>query len=160
MRFRPRRDDAARRGLTTAPESRCAPGREPLSITATGTSPSRSATAGASSSSCPSRIAQARPAGPAPTISTPTSIGSAGRSEPRSPRRGSNGGGYSEGCHELFRARTSSVSFGTTSFTSPTTPRSQNSKIGAFASLLMATIVAEACMPTLCWIAPEMPQAM
>ena len=39
-------------------------------------------------------------------------------------------------------------------------PRSQKSKIGAFASLLIATIVPEPCIPTLCWIAPEMPQAM
>ena len=54
---------------------------------------------------------------------------------------------------------TSSVSFGTISWRSPTTPRSLNSKIGAFASLLMATIVFELCMPTLCWIAPLMPSA-
>src|SRR5262249_24124526 len=57
------------------------------------------------------------------------------------------------------RARTSSVSFGTISWTSPTTPRSLNSKIGAFPSLLIATIVPELCMPTLCWMAPEMPSA-
>src|SRR5205823_9225572 len=57
------------------------------------------------------------------------------------------------------RARTSSVSFGTISCKSPTTPRSENSKIGAFASLLIATITFEPCMPTLCWIAPEIPQA-
>ena len=38
-------------------------------------------------------------------------------------------------------------------------PRSENSKIGAFASLLIATMFSEACMPTLCWIAPEMPAA-
>ena len=59
-----------------------------------------------------------------------------------------------------FLARTSSVSFGTTWCRSPTTPRSLNSKIGAFPSLLIATITFEPCMPTLCWIAPEMPQAM
>ena len=58
-----------------------------------------------------------------------------------------------------LRALMSSVSFGTISCTSPTTPRSQNSKIGAFGSLLIATIVFELCMPTLCWIAPEMPNA-
>ena len=46
----------------------------PFSTTATGTSPSRAAVSGDSSSSCPSRIAQARPAGPAPTMRTPTSI--------------------------------------------------------------------------------------
>ena len=32
-------------------------------------------------------------------------------------------------------------------------------EIGAFASLLIATMFSEACMPTLCWIAPEMPAA-
>src|SRR5437899_936714 len=58
-----------------------------------------------------------------------------------------------------LRWRTSSVSLGTISCTSPTTPRSLNSKIGAFASLLIATIVPELCMPTLCWMAPEMPSA-
>ena len=42
----------------------------------------------------------------------------------------------------------------------PNAPRSQKSKIGALASLLIATIVPEPCMPTLCWIAPEMPTAM
>ena len=57
------------------------------------------------------------------------------------------------------RARTSSVSFGTISCRSPTTPRSENSKIGAFGSLLIATITFEPCMPTLCWIAPEIPSA-
>ena len=63
-------------------------------------------------------------------------------------------------CHEPLRALTSSVSFGTTSCTSPTTPRSENSKMGAFGSLLIATMTPELCMPTLCWIAPEMPHAM
>ena len=38
-------------------------------------------------------------------------------------------------------------------------PRSENSKIGAFESLLIATMFSELCMPTLCWIAPEMPAA-
>ncbi len=61
--------------------------------------------------------------------------------------------------HALLRRFTSSVSFGTISCTSPTTPRSLNSKIGAFGSLLIATITFELCMPTLCWIAPEMPSA-
>src|SRR4029079_8513861 len=58
------------------------------------------------------------------------------------------------------RARTSSVSFGTIWCRSPTTPMSQKSKIGAFGSLLIATIVPDPCIPTLCWIAPEMPHAM
>ena len=52
-------------GCTTAPESWCAPTARPLSTSAIGTSPSCSATAGSSSSSCASRIAQASPAGPA-----------------------------------------------------------------------------------------------
>jgi hypothetical protein len=64
------------------------------------------------------------------------------------------------GFHWPLRALTSSVSFGTISCTSPTTPRSEYSKIGAFGSLLIATITPELCMPTLCWIAPEMPHAM
>src|SRR5439155_6854016 len=58
------------------------------------------------------------------------------------------------------RCLTNSVSFGTISCTSPTTPRSENSKIGAFGSLLIATITPELCIPTLCWIAPEIPHAM
>ena len=57
-----------------APESRCAPVVLPFSTTATGTSPSFSVSSGSSSSSCISLIAQARPAGPPPTIATPTSI--------------------------------------------------------------------------------------
>ena len=61
-------------GSTLAPESRCAPGTLPFSITATGTSPSFSVSSGSSASSCISRLAQARPAGPPPTIATPTSI--------------------------------------------------------------------------------------
>ncbi len=46
----------------------------PFSITATGTSPSFSASSGSDSSSCIVLIAHARPAGPPPTIATPTSI--------------------------------------------------------------------------------------
>ena len=57
------------------------------------------------------------------------------------------------------RARSASVSFGRIWCRSPTTPKSANSKIGAFGSLLIATIVFELCMPTLCWIAPEIPHA-
>src|SRR5436305_945551 len=63
-----------------APESRCAPATLPFSITATGTSPSFSASSGSSSSSCRSLLAQASPAGPPPTIATPTSIRSSGAS--------------------------------------------------------------------------------
>ena len=91
-RSRKRRRSA--RGLTTAPERRCEPGALPFSTTATGTSPSRSAISGDSSSSCPRRIAQASPAGPAPTIRTPTSIRSAAGSVGGAiTSDGENGGG-------------------------------------------------------------------
>src|SRR5918992_2886640 len=63
------------------------------------------------------------------------------------------------GGHEAFRSFKSCVSLGTISCRSPTTPRSEYSKMGAFGSLLMATIVPALCIPTLCWIAPEIPQA-
>ena len=79
--------EAARAAAPAArrrPESWCAPTARPLSTSAIGTSPSRSATAGSSSSSCASRIAQASPAGPPPTIATPTSsCSSAGASGAR-----------------------------------------------------------------------------
>ena len=51
-------------------------------------------------------------------------------------------------------------SAGTISSASPTIPRCATSKMGAVASLLMAMIWSEFCMPTRCWMAPEMPQAM
>src|SRR5205085_5609124 len=58
-----------------------------------------------------------------------------------------------------FLALIASVSLGRILLRSPTIPRSENSKIGAFASLLIATMFSEDCMPTLCWIAPEIPAA-
>ena len=58
-----------------------------------------------------------------------------------------------------FLAFTASVSFGTILLRSPTMPRSENSKIGALESLLIATMFSELIIPTLCWIAPEMPAA-
>src|SRR5437764_12938575 len=58
-----------------------------------------------------------------------------------------------------FLAFTASVSLGRILLRSPTIPRSENSKIGAFWSLLIATMFSLDCMPTLCWIAPEMPAA-
>src|SRR3954469_21777716 len=61
--------------------------------------------------------------------------------------------------YDPFFAFTASVSFGRILWRSPTTPRSENSKIGAFWSLLIATMFSELCMPTLCWMAPEMPAA-
>ena len=39
-------------------------------------------------------------------------------------------------------------------------PRSAIVKIGASGSLLMAMMFLEPFMPTMCWVAPEMPQAM
>ena len=43
---------------------------------------------------------------------------------------------------------------------SATSPRSATWKIGASASLLIATIVFESFMPAKCWIAPEIPTAI
>jgi GNAT superfamily N-acetyltransferase len=62
--------------------------------------------------------------------------------------------------YEPLRSFTSAVSCGTIVCRSPTTPKSLKSKIGALASLLIATITWELCMPTLCWIAPLTPQPM
>src|SRR5262249_44820137 len=61
--------------------------------------------------------------------------------------------------YEPFLALIASVTLGTILWRSPTTPRSENSKIGAFWSLLIARMFSEFCIPTLCWIAPEMPSA-
>ena len=92
-----------------APESRCAPATLPFSITATGTSPSFSASSGSCSSSCISLIAQASPAGPPPTIATPTSIrsstGSVGSATNSS--AGSTGGGNSAGAMGIGANRSS-----------------------------------------------------
>ena len=52
------------------------------------------------------------------------------------------------------------MSCGSTLCTSPTMPRSAIEKIGASASLLMAMMFFEPFMPTMCWVAPEMPAAM
>src|SRR5207342_1042593 len=64
-----------------------------------------------------------------------------------------------DGHQPPFLALIASVSLGTILWRSTTTPRSENSKIGAFWSLLMARMFSEFCMPTLCWIAPEIPSA-
>ena len=55
-------------------------------------------------------------------------------------------------CHRYapFFALIATVNFGRSLLRSPTIPRSENSKIGAFASLLIATMFSEDCMPTLC----------
>src|SRR5919206_2171727 len=86
----------------TAPDSWCAPATLPFSITATGTSPSRSARSGSSSRSWSRRIAQARPAWPPPTIATPTSIRSSSGSVigPTNSSAESTGGGKSLGATE------------------------------------------------------------
>src|SRR5829696_4741786 len=85
-------------GSTLAPERRCAPATLPFSITATGTSPSFSVSSGSFSSSCISLLAQARPAGPPPTIATPTSIRSSTESVGATiTSAGSKGGGNSLG---------------------------------------------------------------
>jgi len=39
-------------------------------------------------------------------------------------------------------------------------PKSAIWKIGASGSLLMATMFFEPFMPTMCWVAPEIPHAM
>ncbi len=63
-------------------------------------------------------------------------------------------------CHACaFACVTNSVSAGTMAKRSPTTSRSANSPIGTPASRLIATMVPALCMPTLCWIAPEIPTA-
>lgn len=49
-----------------------------------------------------------------------------------------------------FSFSISAINAGTTVNTSPTTPKSATSKIGASASLLMATMNFEVCMPALC----------
>src|SRR6266545_220978 len=126
-RFSPRKSRRRPRGLTTAPETTCEPGR-----------------AGADDHD--------------PDLDPLFDrIGRLGHELPRRERGGVVGGLH---LYAALRCWTSSVSLGTISCRSPTTPRSQNSKIGAFGSLLIATTVPELCMPTLCWIAPEMPQAM
>ena len=77
-----------------APLSVWAPQTLPFSITATGTSPSFSISSGSSASRSSSRFAQARPAGPPPTIATPTSIrSSSGSVGATISSRSSNGGG-------------------------------------------------------------------
>ena len=59
-----------------------------------------------------------------------------------------------------FLAFTAAVSAGTIFSASPTTPRSAIFMIGASASLLMAMMIFEAFMPTVCCMAPEMPTAI
>src|SRR5688500_8175119 len=95
-------------GRMLAPDSRWAPGVLPFSITATGTSPSFSVSCGSFSSSCVSRIAQARPAGPPPTIATPTSMRSSSASVggPTNSSGGLTGGGNLAGATPPIAALT------------------------------------------------------
>ena len=74
-------------------------------------------------------------------------------------RREFRGRDRTSGDQPPFLAFTASVSLGRILWRSPTTPRSQNSKIGAFGSLLIARMFSELCIPTLCWMAPEIPAA-
>src|SRR3954453_885474 len=70
-------------GRIIAPDRLCAPHALPFSITATGTSPRRSMSSGSSASRWSSRCAHARPAGPPPTIATPTSMRPSWSASPR-----------------------------------------------------------------------------
>ena len=153
-----------------APESGCAPLTLPFSITATGTSPSFSVSSGSSSSRSRSRFAQARPAGAAADDRDPDLdplVLGIGRPDDQlvlvERRRELVRLDGQRWRHRLpqppFFAFTASVSLGRILCRSPTTPRSQNSKIGAFGSLLIARMFSELCIPTLCWIAPEIPAA-
>ena len=92
-------------GFIIAPESRCEPGPLPFSTSATGTSPSDSISASSSASSCVSLIAHARPPGPPPTITTPTSIRSSSGSVGwvTNSFSGSTGGGNSIGATPIRR---------------------------------------------------------
>ena len=148
-------------GRITAPERRCDPACLPFSTTASGTSPSRSATSGCSSSNCPKRIAQREPRRPgadhehADLDALVDRIGRFADEPIRVGRRLEVDGTR----HQPACLRSNSTSSGTTVWTSPTTARSLNSKIGACGSLLIAMIVFEFCMPTLCCTAPEIPSA-
>src|SRR4051794_29289500 len=88
----------------TAPDRLCPPQVLAFSITATGTSPSASISAGSSASSCISRLAVARPAVPPPTIATPTSMTSSSGSTSRLMNSccESTGGGNSSGACACF----------------------------------------------------------
>src|SRR5262249_19785348 len=64
-----------------------------------------------------------------------------------------------EGAQEPRRRRISSVRAGRIWNRSPTTPRSAMLRIGASASLLIATIRRAPFIPTACWSAPLIPAA-
>ena len=155
------------RGFITAPERRCEPGCLPFSSTATGTSPSGFAEVGMLFEQLAEPDGAGQPAGAASDDQDPDldplvrRVGRrADRLGARERRRVVGRADAAHLAHLYWRARRSSVSFGAICARSPTTPTSAKSKIGAFGSLLTATIVPDPCMPTLCWIAPEMPRAM
>ena len=75
--------------------------------------------------------------------------------------RGSPAGSPADGAVPGYpRALMASMSLGMTLVTSPTTPRSAMEKIGASGSLLTATMFFAPFIPTMCWVAPEIPKAM
>ncbi len=84
-----------------------------------------------------------RPETPAPQEAT------ARRPEPEA-GRGARSAQMSPSRYAFFFASSASISCGTTVNKSPTTPKSAIPKIGASASLLIATIVFAVCMPALC----------
>src|SRR3954465_12230062 len=86
-------------GRMTAPDRLCPPHVLAFSMTATGTSPSRSMVSGSSASSCSSRLAVASPAVPPPTIARPTPMRSSSSSSVRLMNSccGFTGGGYAAG---------------------------------------------------------------
>ena len=102
-------EPAQRPGLSTAPESRCAPGAFPFSSTATGTSPSAAAVSGSSAAAAgrAGSRPRARPARRRRPARRPRSRPrpSARRSPRRRPRRRVVGRPHA---HELRRSRTSS----------------------------------------------------
>ena len=61
-------------------------------------------------------------------------------------------------CANSFLMR--SVSIGTILCRSPTIPRSATEKIGAYLSLLIATMKSDSSIPARCWMAPLIPQAI
>src|SRR4051794_25281894 len=91
-------------GRIIAPDRLWAPHALPFSITATGTSPRRSISSGSSARRCRSRFAHASPAGPPPTIATPTSMRSSSSSSSRLTNScvESTGGRYAAGITRPF----------------------------------------------------------
>ena len=153
-------------GFIIAPDSRCEPGPFPFSTTATRTSPSDSISCSSSASSCVSQIAQASPASPPPTIATPTSIRSSSGSvgAPTNSLAESTGGRNSIGA-VLIRCslaplglnRLGQLGHDLVEVANDAEVRElENRRVRV---LVDRDDVLRDCMPTLCWIAPEMPAA-